>query len=58
MSKSFFFRIHRSKKQASAEELLNILQVALSDQNFVLDYQQFYPVADDIDILIQAIPKL
>lgn len=47
-----------NKKHASAEELLNLLQVALSDQHFILDYQRLYPVGEDIDILIQAIPNL
>lgn len=52
------FVIQRSKKQASADELLNLLQIALSDSNFVVDYQRLHPVADDIDIVSQAIPKM
>ncbi|XP_031628926.1 activating signal cointegrator 1 complex subunit 2 [Contarinia nasturtii] len=47
-----------SKKEASGDNLMNLLQIALSDQNFVLDYQRLHPVADDIDIITQAIPKI
>lgn len=46
------------RNQTSAEELLNLLQVALSDQHFVNDYQRLYPVTDDIDIVIQIAPHL
>lgn len=48
----------KNKKQASAVELVNMLQVALSDANFVMDYQLLHPVADDVDILIQSVPKM
>lgn len=48
----------KNKKQASADELVNMFQVALSDPNFVMDYQRLHPVADDVDILTQSVPKM
>ncbi|XP_055298507.1 activating signal cointegrator 1 complex subunit 2 isoform X2 [Sitodiplosis mosellana] len=46
------------KKQSAADELVNMLQMALADPNFVSDYQRLHPVADDVDILIQSVPKI
>lgn len=43
---------------APAEELIAILQEALTDHGFVVDYQRLYPVQDDMDILKQACPEL
>lgn len=65
-NESFFYELililviysAKNKKQASAVELVNMLQVALSDANFVMDYQRLHPVADDVDILIQSVPKM
>ncbi|KAG4072901.1 hypothetical protein HA402_006581 [Bradysia odoriphaga] len=42
----------------AAESFLAILQEALSDQIFIIDYQRLHPVASDIEILQQACPEL
>lgn len=42
----------------AAENFLAILQEALSDQIFVIDYQRLHPVVNDIEILQQACPEL
>lgn len=50
--------IYSNGKRASAEELLSILQLTLSDPHFVSDYQRLYPVTDDIDTVTQVVPNL
>lgn len=42
----------------SAEYVLAMLQEALSDPVFVVDYKRLYPVFNDIDIVQQACPDL
>ncbi len=42
----------------AAESFLAILQEALSDQIFIVDYQRLHPVVNDIEILQQACPEL
>lgn len=54
----FFHRLLRKKSLAPAEQLIAILQEALTDHSFVVDYQRLYPVQDDMDILTQACPEL
>lgn len=42
----------------SAEYVLAMLQEALSDPVFVVDYKRIYPVVNDIDVVSQACPDL
>lgn len=50
--------IFRSESLKAAESFLAILQEALSDQIFIIDYQRLHPVVNDIEILQQACPEL
>lgn len=50
--------ICRSDSLLAAESFLAMLQVALSDPVFVVDYKRLYPVINDIDILQQACPEM
>lgn len=50
--------IHRSNSILPAEYLLAVLQEALSDPVFVIDYKRLYPVEQDFDVIRQACPEL
>lgn len=41
-----------------AESFIAILTECLADRTFVVDYQRYYPVENDIDILKQACKDL
>lgn len=41
-----------------AEYMLAVLQVALSDPVFVIDYKRMYPVEQDFEVILQACPDL
>lgn len=57
-NKKYFVFVSRGDCLKAAESLLAILQEALSDQIFVIDYQRLHPVVNDIEILQQACPEL
>lgn len=50
--------MHRSNSILPAEYLLAVLQEALSDPVFVIDYKRLYPVEQDFDVIRQACPEL
>lgn len=51
---TFYLCIISAESILPAECFLAILQEALSDPVFVIDYKRMYPVSNDIDILQQA----
>lgn len=53
--KKFHFR---SESLLPAESFIAILQEALSDHSFVIDYQKVYPIENDVEILKQACKEL
>ncbi|XP_059618286.1 activating signal cointegrator 1 complex subunit 2 [Phlebotomus argentipes] len=48
----------KAKVLELVEALLSIFTLSLSDNVFVTDYQSFYPIENDIEILRQACPKM
>lgn len=48
----------KKQKQIAGENCLNLFQLVLSDPNFATDYNRLHPVTDDIDTIIQVVPKL
>lgn len=55
---TFYVCRHEDQKNSAAELLLSYFEEALRDQGFVIDYQQLFPVEDDIDIIKQSCPQL
>lgn len=48
----------RSDRLPATEKFIAILQEAMCDHEFVVDYQMLYPIQNDIEILQQACPEL
>jgi len=51
----FFFS---SDKLANCENYLNVITNSVADRSFIIDYQKFYPIENDLNILNQMCKNL
>lgn len=57
-SKFFFYVYYSSNALGPGDNFLTVLTESLSDRTFIQDYQKFYPIENDLEILRQACPEL
>lgn len=49
---------YSSNALGPGDNFLTVLTESLSDRTFIQDYQKFYPIESDLEILRQACPEL